>query len=246
MLEDETRVVGGPVEQPRLAPAEEAPPKKMPGGWLRDLVETLLLTVVIFFGIRAIVQSYKVEMNSMQPNLVPGERLFVNKAVHWRVEEDSPLAFLAQGDDPGYDERYIFHPPERGDVIVFHSPRNPEMDLIKRVIGLPGDTIQFREGKVYVNGKLLSEPYLDDVPTLWFDVGDDGGDDRVVSVPEDELFVMGDNRTGSNDSRDFGPVPVENVVGTAMFAYWPTSKWGGIPGAVIFLPRQPALSLPTR
>ena len=105
--------------------------------------------------------------------------------------------------------------PEYGDIIVFHFPVDPDQDFIKRVIGLPGDEIQIGDGKVIVNGYSLTEPYIAASPTYagqW-------------TVPEEQLFVLGDNRNNSSDSHSWGPVPLENVVGKAIFVYWPPPNW---------------------
>ena len=188
-----------------------------------------MLTVVIFFAVHAVVQSYLVDGRSMQPSLQPNERLFVNKAAYWRVPSDSPLASVGFGPDTGDGERYLFTAPERGDVIVFHHPKEAQGDLIKRIVGLPGDTIRLSGGKVLVNGKELDEPYTSNAPT------DPYGFEQKTSwtVPEDELFVLGDNRARSSDSRTWGMVPVDNVVGSAMFLYWPLTEAGGIPGSIV-------------
>ena len=221
--------------EPPTAQPEPSTPTAKPrrGGWLRDVVETLLMTALIFFGIRAVVQSYRVEQMSMLPNLVPAERLFVNKAAVWRLDEENPLAFLARGPSAGGDDRFLFGLPERGDVIVFRHPYAPRLDLIKRVIGLPGDVVRIADGAVYLNGRRLEEPYL--APEIVTE-SSSGEDASGARVGEGELFVMGDNRPSSQDSRHFGHVPVENVVGTALFAYWPVDVAGGIPGAAVFLP----------
>lgn len=203
--------------------------RRKAGGWVRELVETVVLTVVIFFAVHAVVQSYLVDGRSMQPSLQPNERLFVNKAAYWRIENDSPLAAAALGPDTGTGERYLFTAPERGDVIVFHHPENTGDDLIKRIIGLPGDTIRLSGGKVLLNGKELDEPYTSNAPTDAY--GIDGK--TRWTVPDGELFVLGDNRARSSDSRAWGTVPVDNVVGSAMFLYWPLTEVGGIPGSIV-------------
>jgi signal peptidase I len=111
---------------------------------------------------------------------------------------------------------YQFAEPSRGDIIVFHYPPNPEQDpYIKRVIGLPGDNVIVKEGEVLINGVRIAEPYLES-PTR------QGGE---WIIPSDSLFVMGDNRNNSSDSRSWGMVPVENVIGKALVVYWPPNKW---------------------
>ena len=111
---------------------------------------------------------------------------------------------------------YKLGSPNIGDVIVFRYPRDPAQEYIKRVIGLPGDQIKVLNGLVYVNGKPLSEPYIASKPayqTEW-------------TVPQDSLFVLGDNRNNSSDSHSWGPLPLENVVGKALVVYWPPTQWG--------------------
>lgn len=191
-------------------------------------METLLLTVLIFFAVRGVVQSYRVDGESMMPSLRSDELLLVNKAVYWKVDEDAPLAGLARGGSDGTGERYLFHPPERGEVIVFEAPEDLGRDYIKRVIGVPGDLVEIRDQAVFVNGKRLNEPYIGQTPT-----------DAFISsktewpVPPGRLFVLGDNRSGSSDSRTWGLVEMRKVVGKATVTYWPVSEVGGIPGTIL-------------
>ncbi len=181
-------------------PHSESIPDPLPGegpiSWRRillDTLETIILSIVLFLGINAVSERIKVESISMQPNLYAGDFVIVNKLA------------------------YVFGEPDRGDVVVFRYPPNPDqVPFIKRVIGLPGDQLHIANGKVYINGDLLIEPYLD-VPT------NRGGD---WTVPEDTLFVMGDNRNNSSDSRSWGIVPLENVIGKAELIYWPPQNWG--------------------
>lgn len=213
----------------------------------RELVETLLLTLVIFFGVRALVQSFRVDGRSMVPSLQPNELLLVNKAVYWHTDTDSPLTFVARDPSGSSEDRFVFHAPQKGDVIVFHAPQDPGKDYIKRVIGTPGDTIKIEDGKVLVNGQALQEPYIDDELTTGNDGFDfesqgqqpatEGGrclpEESCWKVPDANLFVLGDNRDGSSDSRSWGYVPYDYVVGKAMFSYWPLGKLGGIPHSVV-------------
>jgi signal peptidase I len=159
---------------------------------LVDLLETLLLSAVLFLGINAVSVRIRVDSYSMEPTLYKGDFVIVNKI------------------------SYKLGSPGRGDVIVFHFPPNPEEQYIKRVIGLPGDRIHIAGGKVYINGEALAEPYLH-VPT------NRGGN---WNVPADSLFVMGDNRNNSSDSRMWGMVPFDNIVGKATMIYWPPDQWG--------------------
>jgi signal peptidase I len=165
-------------------------------GWRRtilDTLETIILSLVLFLAINAISERIRVESISMQPTLYPGDYVIVNK-----------LAYRLKGN------------PDRGDVIVFRYPPNPEaIPYIKRVIGLPGDQIHIADGKVYVNGQAVVEPYL--VVTT-----NRGGD---WTVPAGQIFVMGDNRNNSSDSRSWGFVPLENIIGRAELIYLPPQHW---------------------
>lgn len=160
--------------------------------WLRDLLVSIAASVLI---ITFLYQPVKVEGTSMLPRLEDQDRLFINKFV------------------------YHFEKIERGDVVVFYYPRDPEKSYIKRVIALPGDELRIDRGSVFVNGKAISEPY---VPRRYFD---GRSVDRMV-IPANEYFVMGDHRSISSDSRDFGPVERNLIYGKAAFVYWPTGKMG--------------------
>src|SRR5690242_1569339 len=162
--------------------------------WARDLVVALGLAmiIIVFFY-----QPVKVEGTSMAPLLSDQERIFINKFV------------------------YHFEPIERGDVVVFWYPLDRTKSFIKRVVGLPGDEVEIRRGRVYINGKNLEERY---VPSQYVDTAAYG----PVQIPRDEYFVMGDHRISSNDSRIFGPVPSAFIYGKAVFAYWPWTQFGAI------------------
>lgn len=159
---------------------------------LREIVETVALTLLIFIVIRFVMQSYHVEGMSMEPGLNSNEYVLVNKV------------------------SYLFQSPERGDVIVFHYPRNTSVDYIKRVIGLPGDTVQIDSTHVWVNGVLLNEPYIS-APV--------NPRAKTWKIPPNSYFVMGDNRQVSDDSRYWDYVPKSFIVGKAVMVYWPTSNW---------------------
>lgn len=177
---------------------EEEPQPSM--GWmmLRELIETIVLSLVIFLLIRQVVQNYRIESHSMEPNFVQDEFILVNKLA------------------------YRLGSPERGDVLVFHNPRNEEEDYIKRIIGLPGDQIEIRDSLVLINGVPLRE----DFPHNAILPGDTYGPEVI---PPDNLFVMGDNRPSSQDSRYFGPLSEDLIVGKAWVRVWPFDKFGIIP-----------------
>ncbi len=186
--------------QPSLEPAEPAtqrPIRRELRAWARDLVIALSLAMVIivFFY-----QPVKVEGTSMAPLIHDQERIFINKFV------------------------YRFEPIARGDVVVFWYPLDRSKSYIKRVIGLPGETVEIRKGRVFVNSKRLNETY---VPPQYADYGDFG----PIQVPEHSYFVMGDHRAMSNDSRIFGPVESSYIYGKAVFVYWPMNQFGSLPTA---------------
>jgi signal peptidase I len=184
-------------EQRAAPPAAAAPAFSLPRelkAWARDLFLALGLAMVIIIFLY---QPVKVEGTSMAPLLSDQERIFINKFV------------------------YRFEPIERGDVVVFWYPLDRSKSFIKRVIGLPGEYIEVRQGRVLVNGKRLMEPY---VPPQFADSGSYG----PITVPVDEYFVMGDHRVSSNDSRMFGPVENKYIYGKAVFAYWPVDHFGSI------------------
>jgi signal peptidase I len=162
--------------------------------WTRDLLIAIGLALVI---IVFLYQPVKVEGTSMAPLLSDQERIFINKFV------------------------YRFEPIHRGDVVVFWYPLDRTKSFIKRVIGLPGETVEIRQGAVYVNGLPIAEPY---VPPQYEDLSDFG----PYRVPMDDYFVMGDHRISSNDSRVFGPVASRFIYGRAVFAYWPVDHFGSL------------------
>ena len=162
--------------------------------WLRDI---LFSVVASFLIITFLYQPVRVEGTSMQPELRDQDRLFINKFA------------------------YHFENISRGDVVVFHYPLDPSKSYIKRVIALPGDTLSIDEGRVFVNGKRVAEPY---VPKRYRD----GRSVPEMVVPPHEYFVMGDHRSISSDSRDFGPVERNLIYGKAAFVYWPADNMGVI------------------
>ena len=178
-----------------VAPEPTQPLRRELRSWGRDLVIALSLAVVIIIFFY---QPVKVEGTSMTPLISDQERIFINKFV------------------------YRFEPIERGDVVVFWYPLDRSKSFIKRVVGLPEDMVEIRDGQVYLNGKLLPEPYVPPESA-------DFGSLSPTRIPKGEYFVMGDHRTSSNDSRIFGPVPRKFIYGKAVFAYWPVDHFGSIP-----------------
>ena len=174
---------------------EPTPPAGRRSGFLRfilDVLETLILSVLLFIGINAVTARIRVDGYSMEPTLQSGEFVIVNKLA------------------------YHLGSPTVGDVIVFHYPRDPQQEYIKRVIGLPGDLVRIENGQVYVDGNPLNEPYIAAPPAYTYQ----------AVVPPDSLFVLGDNRNNSSDSHNWGPVEMHYVIGKAVFVYWPPEEWG--------------------
>ena len=189
---------------------------------IREVVETGLLAILVFLSVRASFQNFKVDGASMQPTLENGQFLIVNKLIYSEIDLEklgTYFPFIDGGDSP---KRNVFHGPERGDIVVLQDPRSPKTDLIKRIIGLPGETLEIVDGKVFVNDFLLEEPYI---TSEWTDTR------PKIAIPEDYYFVMGDNRENSLDSRSqqVGLIHKDLIIGKAMFSYWPKSKFGLTP-----------------
>jgi len=164
----------------------------------RDTLIIVVIAGVIILGLQATVQKFVVDGPSMNFSLHDGQQLLANKVV------------------------YRFHEPERGDIVIFHPPNNEEEEYIKRIIGLPGETVEIKEGIVYIHeedGNVfpLDEPYVTRPATQPF---------KGDIIPENEYFVMGDNRINSRDSRNNWTLPEENIIGKAWLSVWPPDKWG--------------------
>jgi len=183
-----------PVAENQPAPLPEPVVRSVSGWklWMRDLIFSAAASVLI---ITFLYQPVRVEGTSMLPRLVDQDRLFINKFV------------------------YHFEAIEPGDVVVFHYPRDPQKSYIKRIIATPGDRLRIDQGRVYVNGQLLSEPYI---PEEYRDTRSL----EAMVIPSDEYFVMGDHRSISSDSREFGPVKRDLIYGKAAFVYWPSQDVG--------------------
>ena len=180
---------------------------------IREMIETIILSLLLFIGIQFAVQTYQVKGASMAPTLSQGQYLLVNKIVYWH---------LTFGDEYDAKPMFPFRPPEHGDVLVFNFPNDPSRDFVKRVIGTPGDLVEIREGTILVNGEEVDEPYI---------VDPDENSMESLTVPPHSFFVMGDNRRQSNDSRDWGSVHIEYIVGQALLRYWPPHEITLFPGS---------------
>lgn len=193
----------------------------------REIVETLLLALIIFLAVRMVVLNFRVDGHSMDPNLDDAQMLLVNRNAYLSFDGNRLRNLLPGDDREGADEVYPFDPPERGDIVVFDPPvtDGEGKPYIKRVIGLPGERITFRKGDVLVDGQLLEEPYISGHITEC----DQEPENCRLTVPEGSVFVLGDNRDNSTDSRSFGTVDVDAIVGKAWFSYWPFDDLGLVP-----------------
>lgn len=170
---------------------------------VREILQIVVLALVVFFALHFLVQNFRIEGTSMEPNLHNSQYILVNKTAYWFGKT-----------------------PKRGDIIVFEAPDQPQYDRIKRVVGLPGETVEVKEdGSVYIDSQLLEEPYLV--------APDPGPFVGTWPVPEGEYFVMGDNRSVSYDSRRGGAVPKGNIIGRAWLVIWPISNWGFAPNVAV-------------
>ncbi len=178
---------------PEVAPAE--PRRSAVWSVLAEILQTILIAVLLFLAVNLVTARIRVEGNSMEPSLHDGQMVVVNRLA------------------------YRWSDPSRGDIVVFYFPLDPSRRFIKRVIGLPGDNIEARDGLLYVNGAALDEPYLAAPPRYT-------GSWQVVPKT---LFVLGDNRNNSDDSQNWGALPMNEVIGKAVLVYWPLPDVGLIP-----------------
>jgi signal peptidase I len=188
--------------EPADEAASPAPSRHRGRRLLREVVETVVLTLVIFWGIKLLVQNFQIEGVSMEPTLHDGQYLLVNRLLSYGLFQ-----------------------PSRGDIVVFRAwgERSAgEEDFIKRVIGVPGDTIEIRDQVVYVNNLPFEEPYLDTGNRTMDRVG-------PITLGPDEVYVMGDNRGNSTDSRTYGPLKVSEIIGKAWISFWPLEEIGLVP-----------------
>ena len=185
-------------------------------GFVIETVITLALAVALFIGARMTIQTYEVFQSSMLPNFHAGERVVVNKAVYW------------------------FREPRRGDVVIIKAPNGEELNWIKRIIGLPGDTVKIDHGVTYVNGAALDEPYVKNSFTYSL---------AERTLAPDTYFFLGDNRDVSNDSSKGWLITRKDIIGKAWLISWPPSDWKTVPeynldkqvGTTAFLPAGAAL-----
>lgn len=162
---------------------------------VKEILETLLFTFFVIWFVKTASQNFRIEGASMQPTLQEGQYLIVNRL------------------------SYFLDEPKRGDIIVLHFPNDRSRDFIKRIIGLPGDTVSITNGEVRVNDVLINEPYIKDPSP----------NNQTWTVTEDHYFVMGDNRRNSSDSRSWSFLPEDDIIGQAWVVYWPPKDWQLVP-----------------
>ncbi len=192
------------MEEPRPENAQPEPPRATEGelvslarafggrSLLREVLETVLLALLLFLVLNTVTARFQVQGSCMEPTLHSGQYLIVSRLTYW------------------------VHPPERGDVVILHPPNNPSDDYIKRIVGVPGERIEIRDGEVWVDGFLLHEPYVAGPPAY----------SDSWNLGEGEYLVLGDNRNNASDSHSWGVLPRENIVGKAWLCYWPPEEWG--------------------
>ncbi len=171
-------------------------------GVFLEFLETVVLALLLFaLSYIFLFQPFIVKGNSMLPNFLDTEHLLTNKIV------------------------FYFRQPQRGEVIIFKAPDNPKYDYIKRIVGLPGDSVEIRNGRYYVNNKEINESAYLPADTVT-NSGNYLHEEQKIIISQDAYFVSGDNRGNSSDSRDFGPIPKKSIIGKAWLIYWPPSKIG--------------------
>jgi signal peptidase I len=178
---------------------------------LREWIEAIVIAFFLSMIIRTfIIQAFKIPTGSMRSTLVEGDLILVNKFIYGAKVPFADLNLPA------------LRQPKRGDVIVFKYPENPKKDFIKRLIAISGETVEIKNGTVYINDKPLLDPMFNS--RYYYNRGRFGNDGEKIAVPKDSFFVLGDNSTSSQDSRYWGFVPRENIVGKAILIYWPPQR----------------------
>ena len=185
----------------------------------REIIEAVALAAVVFLLLQTTVRNFKVDGSSMDPTLESGQYLLVNRLVYLNVDMDrlSKIVPFWSGEEDS--SRHAIHAPKRGEIIVFEfpdkNPNNSRKDFVKRVVGLPGETIRMHAGEIFVNAEVLDAPYL---------LEKDRSNAQEIPLGEGEYYVLGDNRAHSNDSRAWGVVPKGNVKGKVWMVYWPATR----------------------
>ena len=180
-----------------------------------EVLQTALLSLLIFAAFQISIQNFRVEGSSMETTLQSGQYLLVNKLVYYRLDMERLAEKIPFIESTTGEIKYLFHAPQRGEVVVFRYPLDTSRDFIKRIIAIPDDTVELRDGIIYVNDIALDD-VSDPHKIRAF------GERRLLGP--DEYFVVGDNRVFSNDSRNWGPVVIDDIIGRAWITYWPFSE----------------------
>jgi signal peptidase I len=184
-----------------------------------EVLQTVVLTILIFVAVRAIVQNFRVEGASMEPTLHRDQYIVINKVAYSRLDGTPISPIVGAESNPTSTPKFVFGGPQRGDIIVFKAPGAPDKDFIKRVMGLPGEKVRVSAGNVLIDGKPLEESYIKYHASYDFE---------TRTVPPRQYFVLGDNRPNSTDSHLGWFVPVEDIIGRAWVTYWPPDLWGTV------------------
>ena len=182
---------------------------------VRDIFQTGLLCIVIFLALQGSIQNFRVEGSSMTPALHDSQYLLVNKVLYYRLDKGKLGRLIPFYGPENNGTLYPFHPPQRGEVVVFKFSRDQSRNFVKRVIAVPGDSVEIRSGKVLVNDKIILESYA---------IGQSYPPIPKTLLRDDQYFVLGDNRSESSDSRHWGPIHLDSIVGKAWISYWPFSE----------------------
>ena len=178
---------------------------------VRELIETIILAGLIFVLIQAAIQNYQVEGSSMVPTLAPGECVLTNKITYSHFSPRGYFDYVGEPKKYQNDKVFLLGPPKRGDIVVFKYPNDPSRHFVKRVLGTPGDQIAIVNGMVSINQREIYEPYINTQSST-------SNMDPVI-LHSEEYFVLGDNRQASNDSRTWGPIKNEHIIGEYWFSY---------------------------
>ena len=193
--------------------------------FIAEIMRTLLFALIVFLAARLLILPYQVDGRSMAPNLMDDERVLVNRAVYMHLNLDRLIGWIPGLGGVTEESYYLFNSPQPGEIVVLNPPKYSTEPYIKRTIATAGDVVNIRDGSVFVNGIELTESYIDGAITDCYSPEYCRG----YVVPDGTIYVLGDNRPDSFDSRGFGAVPLDNVIGKAWFSNWPAEKFGPIP-----------------
>ena len=186
---------------------------------IREWMEAILIAFILAMIIRTfMIQAFKIPSGSMHPTLMEGDHLIVNKLRYGSkfILRFGPKIIFSAPRLPGFKK------PQRGDIIVFLYPKGPERDFIKRLIAFGGETVEIKNGDIYINSQLVEDPVIKNI--YYYNQGEYGAENQPIKIPEGYVFVLGDNSASSHDSRYWGFVPEDYIIGRAEFIYWPLSR----------------------